>query len=87
MSALPQHVGYEETPSMILPPALPAELSGAIDAAASRAGALASTGREMHFVTAEDGTLGVELRDLDGNVLKTLSPTQALSLMGGLSFA
>jgi hypothetical protein len=70
---------------MILPPAPPLEMSSAIDAAMSRADALASTGREMHFVLGEDGRLVVELRDLDANVLKPLSPTQAVGLMGGLA--
>jgi hypothetical protein len=79
--------GYHETPSTILPPAPPAELDSAIDAALSRAAALASTGREMHFDVGADGRLTVELRDLDGTVLKPLSPTQAVSLMGGLGFA
>lgn len=87
MSALPEPVGYEETPSMILPPAPPAELDMAIDAAMSRAAALASTGREMHFKVADDGKLEVELRSLGGDVLKGLSATQAISLMGDLGFA
>lgn len=88
MSALPQpspeSPGYHETPSMILPATLPPELSDAVDAAARRADALASNGRDLHFEIGADGELVVQLRDRNGRVLKQLSPTQAISLMGGL---
>ena len=84
MSALPQPAGYEETPSMILPSLPPDVLSDGIDAAMSRAGALASTGREMHFVTDEHGALKVELRDLDGNVVKDVAPVAAVDALRGL---
>ena len=89
MSALPQpspeSPGYDETPSMILPAAVPPELSAAVDAAGRRAGALASTGRTMHFDVDATGELVIQMRARHGWVLKTLSPTQAISLMGGLS--
>ena len=90
MSALPQpspeSPGYHETPSMILPAAVPPELCLAVDAAGRRAQALATSGRELHFdADAQGGDLVVQMRDRHGNVLKTLSPTQAISLMGGLA--
>ena len=89
MSALPhpspESQGYHETPSMILPSAVPAELSSAVDAAGRRAAALATSGRELHFDVGADGELVVQMRGPAGTVLKTLSPTQALSLMGGLT--
>jgi len=88
MSALPQpsesSPGYHETPSMILPASLPPELSAAVDAAGRRAQALATSGREIHFEVDASGELVVQMRDSSGGVLKTLSPTQAISLMGGL---
>ena len=88
MSALPhpspESRGYHETPSMILPAAMPAELSSAVDAAGRRSQALAASGRELHFDIDASGDLVVQLRDLAGNLMKTLSPTQAVSLMGGL---
>ena len=88
MSALPQpseaSPGYHETPSMILPAAVPAELSSAIDAAGRRAEALASSGRRLHFEVDAAGELVIQMRDRNGWVLKELSPTQAVSLMGGL---
>jgi hypothetical protein len=69
---------------MILPAAVPPELSAAVDAASRRAAALASNGRDLHFEVTDSGELVVQLRDRNGWVLKTLTPTQALSLMGGL---
>ena len=88
MSALPhpspQSPGYHESPSMILPATVPPELGAAVDAAGRRAEALASTGRTMHFEVDAAGELVVQMRDRNGWVLKTLSPTQAISLMGGL---
>jgi hypothetical protein len=69
---------------MILPAAVPAELSAAVDAAARRADALTANGRDLHFEVDADGELVVTLRDRNGWVLKHLSPTQAISLMGGL---
>ena len=89
MSALPQPVesqttGYQESPSMILPAAAPRELDAAIDAAAQRAGALAGMDRELNFVTGPGGDLQVEVRDLAGNVLKVVSPSQAVAIMSGL---
>jgi hypothetical protein len=70
---------------MILPSAFPPELAAAVDAAGRRAEALASSGRELHFEVGPDGELVVEMRGPAGGVLKRLSPTQAISLMGGLS--
>lgn len=88
MSALPQSLpespGYHETPSMILPAAVPSELCVAVEAAGRRAQALATSGRELHFDADTQGGLVVQMRDRHGRVLKTLSPTQAISLMGGL---
>ena len=89
MSALPhpspEPRGYHETPSMILPSALPPELSAAVDAAGRRAEALAASGRELHFDIGADGVLVVEMRGRGGAVVKSLSPTQAVGLMGALS--
>jgi hypothetical protein len=39
-------------------------------------------GRELHFELT-DGRLRIELRDLDGNVLRTIPPFQALEIAGG----
>lgn len=89
MSALPQPIdpeltGYRETPSMILPSAPPRELSAAVDAAAERAEALLAAGRELNFVVAPGGELRVEVLGPGGTVLRAVTPSPAMSIMGGL---
>ena len=55
-----------------------------VAAAGRRAEQLAADNRELHF--AKDPTSGrivVEVRDLDGNVLRVIPPSEALELMSG----
>lgn len=84
MSALPNTVEYEETPSKILPSVPPRELDDAIEAAAKRAAGLAALGHELNFEIGPDGKLSIELRDLDGNSVREVSPTRAVDALGGL---
>ena len=69
---------------MILPAAPPRELNAAVDAAAQRAQALAAGGRELNFMVDAGGDLRVEVRDVRGDVVKVVSPSQAMSIMSGL---
>jgi hypothetical protein len=66
-------------------PATPPEgLRAEMARAAARQDELRSTGREMHFATDPDsGRLVIQVRDLDGNVLRTLPPSQALDVISG----
>ena len=84
MSALSQPVEYEDTPSKILPAAPPRELDLAIEAAAKRAAGLSALGHELNFEVGPDGKLSIELRDLDGNTIREVSPTKAVDALGGL---
>ena len=62
------------------PPAVLAE----VDAAWEHAGRLAAQDRELHFVhDAQTRRLVIEVRTLAGAVVRTLSPSQALAVMGG----
>lgn len=64
------------------PPAVLAEVAEAGD----RAAALAAAGREIHLRPAAGcGRLIGELRGLDGHVIRTLTPTEALDAMCGLA--
>ncbi len=89
MSALPQpshgeeSTGYQETPSMILPAAVPPELDAAIDAAWQRANALAAAGRGLDFEIGPDGELAIGVTDPAGQK-KPVSPSRAVNIMGGL---
>jgi hypothetical protein len=63
-----------------LPGRVPAEAMALVDGAAEIAEQLAARNRELHFTSA-----GAQLRTLDGTVLRTLSPTEALDVMCGLA--
>jgi FlaG protein len=67
-----------------LPPSPPAEVLDEIAAARDRAAELAADNRELHFSTDEEtGRVIVQVRDLEGNVIRTIPPSEALSVMSG----
>ena len=55
-----------------------------VDRAAERVEELHADNRELHF-SREEGTnrVVIEVRDLDGNVIKTIPPAKALDIMSG----
>ena len=55
-----------------------------VDRAAERVQELHADNRELHF-SREEGTnrVVIEVRDLDGNVIKTIPPSKALDIMSG----
>ena len=62
----------------------PPEVLDEIGAAADRAQELAGLNRELHFRKDEDtGRVIVEVRDLEGNVIRTIPPSHALDVMAG----
>jgi flagellar protein FlaG len=67
-----------------VPPAPTAEAREMVDKAAERVDQLRATDRELHF-SREKGTnrVIIEVRDLDGNVIKTIPPSKALDVMSG----
>jgi hypothetical protein len=65
-----------------LPASPPPEVLDEMLAAQRAVQDLYERGRELHFEMA-DGNLRIELRDLDGNVLKTIPPSAALEIAGG----
>jgi hypothetical protein len=55
-----------------------------VDAAGARADALREEGREVHFdVDPESGRLVIQLRELDGGVLRELKPADAVAIACG----
>jgi hypothetical protein len=67
-----------------LPAFPPAEALDAVGAAANRVDELAAQNRELHFrKDKETGRVIVEVRDLDGNVIRTIPPSSALEVMSG----
>jgi hypothetical protein len=66
----------------MFPSSPPPELRAEILAAQRAVQDLHDRGRELHFEMAE-GRVRIELRDLDGNVLKTIPASEALDIAGG----
>lgn len=67
-----------------VPPAPTEEAREMVDRAAERVQELHADNRELHFSTDEQsGRVIIEVRDLEGNVLKTIPPSKALDIMSG----
>jgi flagellar protein FlaG len=67
-----------------VPPAPTAEARQMVDKAAERVHELHKQNRELHFTRDEaSNRVVIEVRDLDGNVLKTIPPAKALDIMSG----
>ena len=55
-----------------------------VDRAAARADELWRDNRELHFdMDEESGRVVVQVRDLDGNVVRTIPPSEALDILAG----
>jgi uncharacterized FlaG/YvyC family protein len=68
----------------MIPSSPPVELYDEIDAAASRVDELKAQGRELHFsFDNASKRVQIEVRDLKGNVLRTIPPSKALSVASG----
>jgi flagellar protein FlaG len=67
-----------------IPSSPPPAVSEAVARAADRAAELAATNRELHFSVDEDsGRVIVEVRDLEGQVIRIIPPSEALDVMSG----
>ena len=68
----------------MIPSSPPQELYDQIDAAAQRVNELRNDGRELHFSYNEQSKrVEIQVRDLKGNVLRTIPPSKALSVASG----
>lgn len=77
-----------ERPSAAIPSSPPPEVIDAMSAAARAYQELRQMGRELRFFRDEEsGRLRIEVRDLDGNVLRTIPPSELLDIAtrGGLA--
>ena len=67
-----------------MPSRPPAEVLAEMEAASRRYDELRSQHRELHFTHDDErNRVVVEVRDLDGNVLRTIPPSQALGVIAG----
>ena len=67
-----------------VPPAPPADVRAQVDRAAQIAQDMADRNRELHFMKdQETGRLIIQVRDLNGKVIRTIPPSHALAVMSG----
>jgi hypothetical protein len=67
-----------------IPPAPPEKVRAQVDRAAEIAAQLAAQNRELHFSKdKETGRVVIQVRDLEGNVIRTIPPKHALDIMTG----
>ena len=70
--------------SDVIPASPPPEVLAEVDAAWERSSQLAAQNRELHFTRDESsGRMIIQVRSLDGEVLRTIPPSRALDIMGG----
>ena len=68
----------------MIPASPPPEVLAEVDAAWARAAELAAQNRELHFRRDEQtGRTIIEVRTLDGEVLRTIPPARMLDVMAG----
>jgi hypothetical protein len=73
--------------SDVIPASPPREVLAEVDAAWERAAELAAQNRELHFTRDElSGRTIIEVRTLDGEVLRTIPPSKLLDVMSGGEF-
>ena len=81
-ASAPAHAA--DSAELSLPAHPPTEVLDAIGAAAARAAELRADNRELHFSKDEaTGRVIVQVRDLEGNVIRTIPPSKALDIMSG----
>jgi flagellar protein FlaG len=79
-AALARDVGPQDS----IPPAPPQEVLDAMDAASRAYQALRAQGRELRFAQdADTGRMTIEVRDLDGNLLRMIPPSKLLDVATG----
>ena len=67
-----------------LPPSPPPEVRDAVAEARDRAAEVAGADQQPHFLQGdENGHMVIQVRDLAGNVVRTIPPSEALAVMSG----
>ena len=66
-----------------IPSSPPPDLRAEMAAAAQRADELRDQGRELHFEVDDRGRVLIEVRDLDGNVIRSIPPSRMLDVVAG----
>jgi flagellar protein FlaG len=66
-----------------LPASPPADVLEEMSSAAEAAEKLREQGRELHFEPSGTGRVVIQVRDLDGNVIRTIPPHEAIAIAYG----
>jgi flagellar protein FlaG len=77
------HIPPLETDRVELSSTPPAAAREQVDAAYARALELAAQNRELHFARDAKGDLFVQVRDLDGNVVRTIPNSEVFDILAG----
>jgi len=72
-----------QAPVTAIPASPPADVLDEMYSAAKVADKLRAQGRELHFEPGDSGRVVIQVRDLDGKVIRTVPPSQALDIAGG----
>lgn len=77
-------VGRDTAQFSEIPPNPPQEVLDAMDAASRAYQRLRADGRELRFAQdADTGRMTIEVRDLDGNLLRSIPPSKLLDVATG----
>jgi hypothetical protein len=66
-----------------IPSSPPPDLRAEMAKAAQRADELEEQGRELHFEVDDRGRVIIEVRDLEGNVIRSIPPSRMLDVVAG----
>jgi len=82
----PAALGARQVDTIVgdIPPVPTPDVRAEVDRAAERVDELHDQSRELHFSKdPASNRVIIEVRDLDGNVIKTIPPSKALEIMAG----
>ena len=80
----PAGFGLPEPADTTIPPSPPPDVLREVKDAGRRAEELWLAQRELHFSVDDDtGRVIVQVRDLEGRVIRTIPPSEALDIMSG----
>ena len=83
-ASVPARDARDVDTSDVIPASPPPEVLAEVDAAWERAGELAADNRELHFAHDErTGRTIIEVRTLDGEVLRTIPPSEIFDVISG----
>jgi hypothetical protein len=76
-------VGAAVEVDVSIPSSPPPDLRAEMAAAAQRADELREQGRELHFEVDDRGRVLIEVRDLEGRVIRSIPPSRMLDVVAG----